>query len=176
MKHKAVFLDRDGVLNNAVVKDGKPYPPSSLTELTIPNDASHALQKLKSSGFLLIGATNQPDVSRGTTTQTQVEAINTHLMKNLPLDDIFVCYHDDKDQCKCRKPLPGLLIHAAKKYNIDLKQSIMIGDRWKDIESGQQAGCKTIWICHHYKEKEPIIPADFTAFSLTEAIEWIMSQ
>lgn len=173
MKHKAVFLDRDGVINNAIIKNGKPYPPNSIAELTLPVDAYSALHALKSVGYLLIGATNQPDVARGKTSRALVEAINAKLMAKLPLDEIRVCYHDDNDQCFCRKPKPGLLIQAAEQYGIDLKKSLMIGDRWKDIEAGKQAGCKTIWIFHHYQEQEPPQPADFIASSLTEAVEWI---
>lgn len=168
---KAIFLDRDGVLNEARIKNGKAYPPSSLAELVIIHDAKEALTQLKSAGFMLIGATNQPDVARGTTSKNIVEAINATLMKTLPLDEIRVCYHDDADQCECRKPLPGLLKQAALDYEIDLNQSFMIGDRYKDIEAGQNAGCKTIWINRNYSEKIP--KPDFIANTLTEASEWI---
>lgn len=169
---RAVFLDRDGVLNDAMIKNNKPYPPASVLELTIPADVQSALYTLKSAGFLLIGATNQPDVARGTTLKSTVEEINAILMATLPLDDILVCYHDDYDHCSCRKPLPGLLTSASKTYGIDLKKSIMIGDRWKDIEAGKNAGCKSIWINHHYQEKHPIQP-DFIAHSMSNAVQWI---
>lgn len=173
-KNKAVFLDRDGVLNNAIMKQGKAYPPASLAELTIADDVQKALQILKSAGFLLIGATNQPDVARGTIPKSLVEAINAKLMSTLPLDEIRVCYHDDADNCECRKPLAGLLTQAAKEHNIDLLESIMIGDRWKDIEAGQNADCKTIWIDHQYQEKRP--NPDYIALNLSDAADWIMAQ
>lgn len=176
MKRRAIFLDRDGVLNHAVVKNGKPYPPASVHELTVPEDAAHTLHALKATGFLLIGATNQPDVARGISTQASIEAINTKLMEILPLDEIRVCYHDDKDQCHCRKPLAGLLTDAALQHGIDLKNSYMIGDRWKDIEAGQLAGCKTIWLKQHYQEKEPKQAADLIAANLTEAAAWILAE
>jgi len=172
---KAIFFDRDGVLNHAIVKNGKPYPPSSLEEVTIPDDAEDALVKLKNAGFILIGATNQPDVSRGTTKKEVVESINKKLMETLPLETILVCYHDDKDKCICRKPLPGLLTQAADLYNIDLKNSFMIGDRWKDIEAGQNAGCKTVWLKQDYLEKEPEKSADCVAASLSHATAWILN-
>lgn len=174
-KNKAVFLDRDGVLNEAVIKMGKPYPPASLLELKIPNDVQIALSTLKSHGFLLIGATNQPDVARGKTTQEIVEAIHSTLMNQLPLDDIRVCYHDDIDRCLCRKPSPGLLFDAAKQHEIDLQQSIMIGDRWKDIEAGKNAGCKTIWLRNDYKEPQPMRSPDFITNSLRIAAQWIIN-
>jgi D-glycero-D-manno-heptose 1,7-bisphosphate phosphatase len=173
-KNTAIFLDRDGVLNEAIIKNGKPYSPASLSELTIPTDVKSALNTLKSQGFLLIGATNQPDVARGKTTRDHVEAIHSILMTLLPLDDIRVCYHDDVDHCICRKPSPGLLLEAAKKYDIDLQQSIMIGDRWKDIEAGKNAGCKTIWLRCDYEEPSPPRAPDFIASSLREAADWIL--
>lgn len=175
MKRSAIFLDRDGVLNHAIIKNGKPYPPASLAELALPNDVQTALHTLKSAGFLLIGCTNQPDVARGTTLKATVEQINAALLATLPLNEIRVCYHDDADLCECRKPLPGLLTQAAQEHNVDLKTSIMIGDRWKDIEAGQNAGCKTVWLNNNYQEKKPAQP-DFIANSLTEATEWILCQ
>lgn len=173
MRRKAIFLDRDGVLNAAIVRNGKPYPPSSLSELSIPKDVPSALNSLKAAGFVLIGATNQPDVARGSTLRSLVEAINAEIMKTCPLDEIRVCYHDDVDGCMCRKPLPGLLLDAANDYSLDLSQSVMIGDRWKDIEAGQRAGCKTIWLDQKYAEKAPEKAPDFIASNLTEAVEWI---
>jgi D-glycero-D-manno-heptose 1,7-bisphosphate phosphatase len=175
MRQKAVFLDRDGVLNNSIVKNGKPYPPATLAELRTSVDVLPALTQLKSEGYLLIGITNQPDVARGTTLRSMVEAINAALMHQFPLNEIRVCYHDDHDNCTCRKPLPGLLFQAANDYEIDLEQSFMIGDRWKDIEAGQQAGCKTIWLNYQYEEKQPNPPANFTTTTLLEASNWILN-
>lgn len=174
MKRKAIFLDRDGVLNDAIIKHGKPYPPASLAELVISDEVPQALSILKELGYLLIGATNQPDVARGLTDRRMVENINASLMTNLPLDDIRVCYHDDQDNCQCRKPLPGLLLQAAVDYNIDLQQSMMIGDRWKDIEAGERAQCKTIWLDKNYQEPKPKKPY-FIAKSLIEAVHFIQT-
>ena len=174
MLRRAIFLDRDGVLNTAIIRKGKPYPPTSLDELQIPEDALAAMSALKSAGFLLIGATNQPDVARGVTPRAWVEAIHSHLMSCLPLDEIRVCYHDDSDACYCRKPAPGLLMDAAKDYAIDLKKSFMVGDRWKDVEAGFRAGCQTIWINKNYSEKTPERTPDFITTHLKGAAEWIL--
>ncbi|MEO7145005.1 MAG: HAD-IIIA family hydrolase, partial [Bryobacteraceae bacterium] len=111
--NKAVFLDRDGVLNRAVLRDGKPYPPASVDELEILPDAAEALGRLKQAGFLLLVVTNQPDVARGAQTRAAVEAMHAALARALPIDGFFVCYHDDADGCDCRKPRPGLLLQAA---------------------------------------------------------------
>jgi len=173
MDKKAIFLDRDGVLNESIVKNGKPYPPASLEELVIAADVLPALKKLQALGYVLIGATNQPDVARGTTRLDTVESINAALLSLLPLEEIRTCYHDDKDDCPCRKPLPGLILSAAAEKKINLDKSIMIGDRWKDIEAGQRAGCKTVWLNKKYKERGPKLPPDYTADTLMQAAEWI---
>ena len=171
----AIFLDRDGVINEAVLKNNKPYPPASVKEIRIPSHVLPALEQLKRAGFLLIVITNQPDVARGTQTHEGVEAIHSFLRSHLPLDDIFSCYHDDADNCECRKPKPGLILQASKKYEIDLARSFVIGDRWKDIAAGQAAGCKTIFLNYHYSEAQPSPPADLTLKSLGEALPWIIS-
>lgn len=173
--NKCVFLDRDGVINESIIKNGKPYPPATLEQLKITNGALEALQKLKDQGYLLIVVTNQPDVVRGAAQKKDIEAMNRFLQEALPLQAFYVCYHDDQDHCECRKPKPGLLKQAAKDLDIDLSQSFMIGDRWRDIEAGQQAGCKTIWIDQHYQEKKPD-HVDFRAASLPEAVTWILMQ
>jgi D-glycero-D-manno-heptose 1,7-bisphosphate phosphatase len=172
-KLKAIFLDRDGVLNKVILKKGKPHPPASIEELSVPEDVLPALKALKKAGFLLICVTNQPDVRRGVSTYEKVEAINQALNSILPLDDVRTCYHDDSDQCHCRKPKPGLLLQAAEDYSIELQGSFMIGDRWKDIDAGQKAGCKTIWINQHYEESSPHSP-DCIVSSMKEASDWIL--
>jgi D-glycero-D-manno-heptose 1,7-bisphosphate phosphatase len=171
----AVFLDRDGVVNRAVVRGGRPYPPSSVAELEIVPDAATALAELKRRRFLLLVVTNQPDVARGTQQRSVVEAIHTALRLRLPIDDFFVCYHDDGDACDCRKPSPGLLLQAATNYSIDLTGSFLIGDRWKDIEAGRGAGCRTVWIDRRYSERLPRDP-DARVGSLRAAVDWILQQ
>jgi transaldolase len=172
---RAVFLDRDGVLNRAVVRDGRPFPPVSPSELEIMPDTA-ALGGLKDLGFLLLMVTNQPDVARGTQKQETVDAIHNLLNAVLPLDDIFVCYHTDGDQCDCRKPNPGLLFRAAEKHGIDLAASYLIGDRWRDIEAGERAGCKTVWIDYGYREPAPRSGPAVRVHSLRAAADWIVEQ
>lgn len=171
---QAVFLDRDGVLNEAVVRDGKPFAPAALAELQVPPGTKEALLKLKEQEFLLLVITNQPDVSRGSQKREVVEAIHRHLQSELPLDDIFTCYHDDQDACACRKPEPGLVIRAAEQYGIDLRRSFLAGDRWRDIDAGARAGCRTIWIDRGYAERSPMLPPDMRVASLPVAVDWIL--
>lgn len=152
---RAVFLDRDGVINRAIVHDGKPYPPANLAALEILPGVSEAMYSLHEAGWLLIVVTNQPDVARGATPRADVEAINTHLQKCLPIDEFRTCYHDSGDGCDCRKPQPGALLAAANAHGIELTLSYMVGDRWRDTEAGERAGCKTIFLDYGYDEKQP---------------------
>ena len=170
---QAVFLDRDGVLNRSVVRDGKPHPPADATEMELLPGVAGACSALHEAGFLLIVVTNQPDVARGAATRAQVEAINSALSGQLPLDDVRVCYHDDPDSCSCRKPKCGLLRDAARDWDIDLSASFMVGDRWKDIEAGHRAGCRTIFVDAGYSERQPATP-DCRVHSLAEAARWIL--
>ena len=173
---RAVFLDRDGVINEAVIRNGKPYPPTSVHETVIVPEAEFSLARLKQQGFLLLVVTNQPDVRRGTTSKENVGEIHRFLADRLPLDDFFVCYHDDRDGCNCRKPLPGLLFQAAAEYDIDTKRSYLVGDRWRDIEAGTAGGCRTIFIDHQYNEKGPRTEADVKVTSLAQAVDWILKE
>lgn len=172
MTIKAIFLDSDGVLNSAIIKNNKPVAPTKLAELEIPLEVKPSLNRLKAAGYLLICVTNKPDIERGLMTQNDVDAIFNKMRESLPLDDIFACYSENSD---CYKPKPGLILDAAKKYQIDLSASFMIGDRWRDIGAGQNAHCKTIWIDRGYAEKKPDPPADYTAYSLSEAADWILA-
>jgi D-glycero-D-manno-heptose 1,7-bisphosphate phosphatase len=169
---RAVFLDRDGVINRAILRKGRPYPPANLNELEILPGVLEALNKLHNANYLLIVVTNQPDVARGVTEKGSIQKINNYLATQLPLDDFKICYHDDIDNCKCRKPLPGLLLMASKEYEIDLTKSFMVGDRWRDIKAGKSAGCKTFFIDYGYDEKQPEMP-DFIVTSLLQVEEII---
>ncbi|MDR1486796.1 MAG: HAD family hydrolase [Deltaproteobacteria bacterium] len=174
MKPKsAVFFDRDGVLNQALVVEGKPYPPKDVESLVITPGARSLMMELKELGFKLISVTNQPDVARGTKTLENVQAINEKVSFELSLDDIFVCLHDDGDDCSCRKPKPGMLIAAAEKWNLDLPSSFMVGDRAGDVAAGRSAGCQTIFLDMGYKEPSPDPPADHSCRSLFEAVQII---
>jgi D-glycero-D-manno-heptose 1,7-bisphosphate phosphatase len=174
--HRAVFLDRDGVLNRVFLhEDGKSHPPVSPHELEVLPGVMDTCQSLRRAGFLLIVVTNQPDVARGTQQREVVEAINRELRRQIPLDDIRVCYHDEDDNCPCRKPKPGMLLEAALTWDIDFKESFMIGDRYTDIEAGRRAGCKTVLV-HAANSEMSRCPPDFQAASLREAVKWIFRQ
>jgi D-glycero-D-manno-heptose 1,7-bisphosphate phosphatase len=172
MNDPAVFLDRDGVLNKAIVRGGKPYPPSSLQALEILPDVEEALARLKAAGYRLVVVTNQPDVARGDQDRRVVESINAALVARLPLDEVRVCYHDDRDDCSCRKPRPGLLLQAPAH---DLSRSVMIGDRWRDVEAGRRAQVRaTVLIDRGYDEACPVAP-DVRVASLAQAVDWILA-
>jgi D-glycero-D-manno-heptose 1,7-bisphosphate phosphatase len=174
MPRRAVFLDRDGILNAAVVRDGRPYPPASLAEMTLLPGVEDACARLKKCGLLLIVVTNQPDIARGKAAIGEIETINATLKARLGLDEICVCPHDDADNCACRKPKPGLLLDAAKRWKIDLAKSFMIGDRWRDVEAGRAAGCRTIFVDYGYAERRPDAP-DLVAASLAAVVPDIIA-
>lgn len=165
---RAVFLDRDGVVTEAVVRDGKPYPGT-----TILPGVPDALARLRAAGFTLVVVTNQPDVARGTIARSEVEGVHERLRTELGLDAVYACFHDDADHCACRKPAPGMLLDAARDLGIDPKASFMIGDRWRDIEAGQAAGCRTIFVDREYAERRPA-QFDARVTSLPEAATWIL--
>jgi len=171
---KAVFLDRDGVLIACIVRDGRPYPPLSLEEVVILPGVTEAVRRLAAAGYTLVGASNQPDVGRGTIPREFVEAVNQHLLEQLPeIREIDACY-DFNDANPRRKPNPGMLLDAARKYGLNLAASFMVGDRAKDIEAGRRAGCRTIFLDNGYREPRPDPAADFTTHSLLEAAGWIL--
>ena len=173
-KTKAVYLDSDGVLNTAIIKNNMPCAPTSLAEFSIPDEVKPALDKLKAAGFLLICVTNKPDIERGLIKREVVDQIYINMRQILPLDDVFICYSGDYAD-PSYKPNPGLLIAAAEKYNIDFSKSYMVGDRWRDIGAGKNVNCKTIWINRHYAEENPTPSADHEVSSLMEAATWILS-
>ena len=171
----AVFLDRDGVLNKGHLVDGVPRPPDSVEDLELLPGVEEACRALHEAGLLLIVASNQPDIARGTQTLAAVEAINRELTARLPLDEVRICPHDDPDHCHCRKPEPGMLTDAAREHGIDLGRSVMVGDRWRDVEAGKRAGCMTVFIDSGYPERPPEEP-DLTVRGLGEAVPWILER
>ena len=174
MRHRSVFLERDGVIARAIVRERKPYPASSLAEVEILPGVAEALRALKLEGYRLVVVTNQPDVARGITTKALVDRINDRLASVLPLDAVFTCLHDDNDRCDCRKPLPGLITRAVEELDIDRSSSYLVGDRWRDIEAGRRAGCRTFFVDHDYDEPRPQ-SYDFRVSSLLEAAGIILA-
>lgn len=172
---RAVFLDRDGVINRAVIRDGKPYAPASLAELEILPGVHEALVALRNAGYLNVVITNQPDVASGKQTRETVESMHARLMRELALDGIKVCYHVDADGCACRKPKPGLLLEAARQFGIELQSSFVVGDRWRDVGAGQAAGCTVFFLDCGYLEKRPD-PPFITVKSLAEAGRIILGE
>jgi len=171
---RAVFLDRDGVVNRAIVRDGRPYPPANVDELEILPGVAEALRDLKARGYLLIVVTNQPDVARGTLRVEEVEAVHARLAAQLPIDAFVSCYHDSSDGCACRKPKPGMLLDAAARWNVDVARSYMVGDRWRDVDAGNAAGVRALLVDYGYDEQLPAGPFRRVS-SLREAADAIMN-
>ena len=174
---RAVFLDRDGVINRSLERDHKPFAPASLAEFEILPEVPAACARLKAAGFLLIVATNQPDVGRGALKREDVAKIHAHMMRQLPVDRVEVCFHPGQgaSDCDCRKPKPGMLLRAARELGIDLAQSWMVGDRWRDVDCGHAAGCKTVFIDRGYAEELRQKP-DYSAGNLAVAADIILRE
>lgn len=172
----AVFVDRDGVLNAAVVENGRPHPPPSAAELELLPGVRERIAELKGLGFLVVCVTNQPDVARGTATQAAVDAINERVRAQMQLDELLVCCHDDGDRCDCRKPRPGLLLQAAARLGIDLGGSYMVGDRWKDIACGTAAGCATVFVDYGYDESYQGPAPSHVSATAAGAFDYILSR
>lgn len=149
-KQKAVFFDRDGILNHLVQRDGSYYSPQRFKDFKIVEDAKEVVNRVQEMGFLAIVISNQPDISRGKLKQSELDKMTDLLFKKLNVDDIFYCTHDDNNDTGCRKPAPGLFFTAQKKYNIDFNKSFMIGDTWKDVEAAKKAGIAMILLRRDY--------------------------
>jgi D-glycero-D-manno-heptose 1,7-bisphosphate phosphatase len=171
----AAFLDRDGVINAAAVRDGRPHPPASLEDLHILPGVAEACRRLRAAGLWVLVVTNQPDIARGATSAVDVARINDELLAALAIDAILVCPHDDIDDCACRKPRPGLLLDAADRFGIDLGRSTMVGDRWRDIDAGRAAGVSTVFLDRSYAERRPT-DHDRVASELITAIPFILER
>ena len=167
-KNKAIFLDRDGVINEVVVKNKKPFSPRMIEDFRLISDIERPLSIFKELGFLNIIVTNQPDVARGFLNEDVLGKMNAYIKEKLSIDDIILCPHDDRDMCFCRKPKPGLILKAEKRWNLDLEDSYVIGDTWRDVEAGKRAGCKTILINRPYNSNCKI-NCDFKVNNLNEA-------
>jgi D-glycero-D-manno-heptose 1,7-bisphosphate phosphatase len=172
---KGVFLDRDGVINANLERNGKPVAPTSLADFRILPGVEEAARRLKQAGFHLVIVTNQPDVATGLTPKTTVEAMHDEIRRVLPIDDIMVCFHVDADNCSCRKPKPGLILEAAAKHGIDLAASYLVGDRWRDVEAGHAVGCHTILLDYGYPQDKPAKP-DQVVKSLADAAAFIIAR
>ena len=172
---RAIFLDRDGVLNAALLDPaGRPLPPRSKAELRILPGVPEACAALRAAGFILIGCTNQPDIARGTTPRAFVDWVNDQVTAAAGLLEMRVCPHDDADACHCRKPRPGMLTDAAAEHGIDLSASWMVGDRFRDVEAGQAAGCRTLFIDQGYDERAPARPPTASAASLSAGLAYLL--
>lgn len=172
MKKRAVFLDRDGVINQTIFRMGKPRAPYTLEEFSFLPGVPEAVSFLREEGFELIIVTNQPDVARGWVSREAVDLVNSFVSETLGISDVRACFHTEHDRCECRKPNPGMLLEAAAEHDIDLESSFMVGDRGSDVEAGKRAGCRTVLISNSAEEGNP----DHIAPTLLAATGWIVGQ
>ncbi|MBF0595692.1 MAG: HAD family hydrolase [Candidatus Omnitrophica bacterium] len=167
---KAVFWDRDGVINKAILRNNKVFSPRELKDFEIVPGVRKILAECRQQGYLNIVITNQPDISRGLMSRDILDSMHRIIQEQLCVDDIFVCPHDDQDQCTCRKPKPGMMIDAAQKWGIDLRASFVVGDQWKDVDAGKNSGCSTILLSSCYNQG---VAADFIIDEISSAADII---
>lgn len=170
---RAVFLDRDGVLNEVVYRSGQAASPRSLEEFRLVEGTVGPLRRLRAAGYRLFVVTNQPDVARGLLDGAALRAMNDRLTQALPVERVLACTHDDPEGCLCRKPRPGMLLEVAHSERIDLSASFMVGDSWKDIEAGEAAGCTSILLRRDYNRETE---AHQVVVTLAEAADFILGE
>jgi D-glycero-D-manno-heptose 1,7-bisphosphate phosphatase len=170
---RAVFLDRDGVLTEAIVRDNRAYAPVTLDEFRLVEDAAMQVARLRAAGFLCIVFTNQPEIARGMLSKQTLDAMHHRLRTAVELDDLLVCEHDSSDGCPCHKPKPGMILSAAARWKIALQGSFVIGDRWRDVEAGRAAECYTVLIERPYSRCST---ADVSVDNLSAAVDTILKK
>src|SRR6266508_1821411 len=170
---RAVFLDRDGVLAEAVVRDGRALAPLSLDEFSIVADAGEQVARLRQAGFLCILFTNQPELARGLLAPETLEAMHQRLQAEVELDDLYVCPHTPDDGCECHKPKIGMLRAAAERWDVSLADSYVIGDRWRDIGASHAAGCYSVLVERAYSACDN---ADARVSTLAQAVDVVLER
>lgn len=173
-KRKAIFLDRDGVINRSILQGGKPYAPRTLADFQLLPRVQEAVFDLAAAEYLIFVATNQPDIGNGLVEESMVHAMHEKLLKTLPITKIYMCPHAQQAGCACRKPKPSMLLAARDEYGVDMENSFMIGDRYSDICAGNSAGCQTIFIDYDYVET-PDFDGTMRVKSLFEARSYILT-
>lgn len=169
---RAVFLDRDGVLAEAIVRaDGKAYAPTRVADFRLVEGAAEQVQRLRDAGFLCIVFTNQPELANGLLRPADLDEMHRQLRAALPLDDVYVCPHDKSAGCRCHKPATGMLEDAAARWGIDLARSYVVGDRWRDVEASRAAGCYAVLIERSYSAARW---ADARVATLAEAVDAVL--
>ena len=144
MLNKAIFFDRDGVLNKLVKRDGGYFSPLYFKNFEINHEVKSIMNTLKSLNYLNIVISNQPDIARNKMKKSELEMMTDYLKRKTYIDDIFYCMHDDDSNCLCRKPKTGLFLEAKTKWNIDFNKSFFVGDTWRDLDAGKNIAIKTI--------------------------------
>jgi D-glycero-D-manno-heptose 1,7-bisphosphate phosphatase len=170
-KRRAVFLDRDGVLTEPIVRGGVAYAPTRVEDFVLVADAGEQVQRLRDAGFLCIVFTNQPERQKNLLSQADLDEMHRQMCAIVPLDDVYVCPHDGTTACRCRKPATGMIDDAAERWGIDVPSSYVIGDRWRDVDAGRAAGCYSILIERSYSVDAR---GDIHVTTLGEAVDEVL--
>lgn len=171
--HRAVFLDRDGVVVETLVRGPKAHAPLSLDDFRLVPTAAEDVRRLRKAGLVPVVFTNQPDVGRGLVPRAVLEEMHARLRAAVDVEDVLVCEHVVDGECECRKPKPGMLRAAAARWDLDLARSFVIGDRWRDIDAGRAVGCWSVLIDRPWSECST---ADVTVADLTGAVDAVLDR
>lgn len=166
----AVFFDRDGIINDIVMRDEKVSSPRKLQEFQIRSDFEQFYSYVARQTDLLFVVSNQPDIARKLMRSEDLDEMNALLLSRFSFKEILYCLHDDSHACQCRKPKPGMLLSAMSSYGIQADEAIIIGDSYKDILAGQAAGLKTIYRRDSYNASISCEP-DFVVTKLMEIVD-----
>ena len=174
MVNKAIFLDRDGVLNIPYIRQKKSYAPRKYKDFKFYPFVKKYCYLLKKKKFKLVVVTNQPDLGLGLIKKSEFKKMCNKLKEKLGIDEIYAS-KSKSSKSFFRKPNPGMLIAAIKKHNLNIKKCYLIGDRESDILAAQKVGCKSIFINRNYAEKKPTVQIK-TVKSFVEASKYIIKR
>lgn len=172
--NRAVFLDRDGIINRRPAEHDY---VKSWEEFVLLPGVPQVIKALRESGFLIVVVTNQRGVARGLISAADLEEIHRRMKERLAeanalIDAVYICPHSDEDRCDCRKPAPGLLLKAKEDLDIDLSRSYLVGDSAVDIKAGKNAGCRTVLLID--EEMACLPEPDYTVRSLDQVLCFLL--
>ncbi|HEY9715325.1 MAG TPA: HAD-IIIA family hydrolase [Chroococcales cyanobacterium] len=166
---KTLFLDRDGVINDVIMRDGVVSSPRALAEFSIKDEFIDFYNRLTSLSLQTFVVSNQPDVARRLLDRDELRLMTEELKRRFAFTEVIYCMHDNNDGCECRKPKPGMILQTLKQHDLKADESIIIGDSYKDILAGKAAGIRTIYYCQGYNSTVPCEP-DYRVSKLIEAL------
>ncbi|HUI28816.1 MAG TPA: HAD-IIIA family hydrolase [Candidatus Acidoferrales bacterium] len=164
---KNIFFDRDGIVNETILRDGGAFSPLQLNEFKVKREFVDFFRSIEKKKLNLFIVSNQPDIARGKLSESTLRSMTAVLESMFTFKEILYCRHDDQDDCNCRKPKPGMIETLISKYCLKREECLIVGDSWKDVAAGKSAGIKTVFLVTSYNEKT-VTDFDFEVESLED--------